>query len=102
MDASNFIVTDDCGSPLGVMNIDLIQAEGTAMSYSLAAAAGDKDALDQIAAATWLGSAPLRSGMSPPSQPSNWPRVSSARCSMSSTRRGMRRGAGTGSSRRPR
>ncbi|MBM7518301.1 hypothetical protein [Nocardioides nitrophenolicus] len=52
MDASNFIVTDDCGSPLGVMNIDLIQAEGTAMSYSLAAAAGDKDALDQIAAAT--------------------------------------------------
>lgn len=50
--SDNVIVVDDNGSPAGVFNVDIIQAEGTALSYSLAAAAGDPGALEDITTKT--------------------------------------------------
>jgi len=37
---SDYFVTDETGAPLGMVDIDQVQADGTAMSYALAAAAG--------------------------------------------------------------
>lgn len=46
---SDYFVTDEAGLPLGMVNMDQVQADGTAMSYALAAAAGDRDELDRVA-----------------------------------------------------
>lgn len=51
-DVNTFILTDESGAPVGVVDFDMIQAEGTALSYSMAAASHDKEALDEIAATT--------------------------------------------------
>lgn len=53
-DDGNRIVVSDDGSPMGVLNIDIVQAEGTALSYSLAAAAGDPADVQDIAAKTLM------------------------------------------------
>lgn len=52
MSENIYMLTGDEGVPLGMIDVDLIQAEGTALSYALAAAAGDPVQLDEITAAT--------------------------------------------------
>lgn len=52
MSDNTYLLTGDDGAPIGMIDVDLIQAEGTALSYAMAAAAGDLEQLDAITAAT--------------------------------------------------
>jgi len=49
---SNFLLTEDDGEPLGVIDMDLVHDAGTRLAFRLAASCGDPAALDRILAET--------------------------------------------------
>ena len=47
-DTATYIVTDEAGAPISVVDMDQLQADAIAMAYDYAAASGDADRLDEI------------------------------------------------------
>lgn len=50
--SEHFLIDDD-GRPLGMFDVDLIQADATALAYALAVAANDRSELERVSS-EWL------------------------------------------------
>lgn len=51
MDNDIYMIVGDDGEPLGMVDMDEIQTEGTRLAFAMAAVSNDPDALDRVQAA---------------------------------------------------